>query len=267
MYKTSARRAHTWGWSMSSRFGFGRARIFVAVLPALLAVGCLSAFQRTLPVAMGNHTNSLATSEDGLRVSAPTTRSGLWNAVGRTLVQNYGHVVEEDAEAGAMISDFSYTTPQSSDSTVAVQERTRMAVVVPPGTTDASRIRVTLSSERRERRVGGEPSAWAPAGSSDAALRRSASDWRAASGARLSATRCHHKRRCNGGLPLFEAGDTRDHVRAPRHRHVRRSGHGQPPERLGSVASRRQRLRSRLLRKRLVAALRARDERRQGGQE
>lgn len=135
------------------------------VLVILTGGGCMSALQRTLPRAMDAHTRALATEQSEMHLAAPTTFSGLWNAAGLLLTRDHGGVVEEHADSGTMVSDYVYSSPSGSDPTVAQQVRTRVTVVLPPGTTDASRIRATATSERRERRAGAEPSVWTPTAS------------------------------------------------------------------------------------------------------
>lgn len=132
----------------------------VVVGIATLATACMSALQRTLPTATRDHESSLSAGGADLRVAAPTTFSSVWNAIGRILVRDHGGVAEEHPETGTIVSAYTYSTPASSDPTVSAQVRTRLSVVLPPGSTDPDHVRVTVTSERRERRAGGDPSTW-----------------------------------------------------------------------------------------------------------
>jgi hypothetical protein len=141
----------------------------IAVIACSLVAlaGCPSAFQRTLPVAIENHTGALATSGGEFAISPPVTFSAIWNAAGRVLTESFGGVVDEDAQNGTMTSDFAYSTPPSPEATTTVQQRRRAVLVVPPGTTNLSQVRIRVEVGQRQRGIDQPATDWYEVGGGD----------------------------------------------------------------------------------------------------
>lgn len=120
--------------------------------------------ESTLPRVIGTHVNSLRSSS-GLDVPTQMTRGYVWNRVHQAIAARCG-VQTADPTAGVLVSHYCYSEGGAGGSfgtpAEATQTRSVIRVLVPSHATSVDALTFEVTSERRTRAPGGEPSEWQP---------------------------------------------------------------------------------------------------------